>query len=366
MTGNMNPKLEALRFCDLVLSAPDASAEMEGQARQAIARNLSPLADFGVPVEFHRIWFPAPAHLALCNPSITYDATRRRFRVAVRAVNFGFTESGAYYFRSSGGFQTVNYLADLDEHLELTRVQTLSDDHYRHPPPASYPVTGIEDLRIFHFRDEWWAVGSNPNFDHRPTMQVVLVRLRNGELTDRRALTSDQNLRMEKNWMPALHPQTGHLHLIYSCSPTVVLRYRHKQASVRPAFIHDAPLLARGLRGGSQVIPFDSGYLCLVHDVVVKDGERMRTYFHRWLWFTPTWQIGKLSAPFFLRHSGVEFVAGLTQVGKMLLVSFGVNDAEAWLARMPVDHVRALLKAPRTPRDANRRLLDLQQQHASP
>lgn len=362
----MNPKLEALRFCDLVLSAPDAPAELERQARLAIARNLSPLADFGVPVEFHRIWFPAPAHLALCNPSIAYDATRRRFRVIVRAINFGFTESGEYFFRTSGGFQTVNYLADLDMHLGLTRVQPLSDDHYRRPPPASYPVTGIEDLRLIRFRDQWWAVGSNPNVDHRPTMQVVLVRIRNGQLTDRRALTSNQNMRMEKNWMPAVHPITGHLHLVYRCSPTTVLRYRHSQATVRPAFVHDGPLLARGLRGGSQVIPFDGGYLCLVHDVIVPDGEHRRTYLHRWLWFTPTWRIGKLSAPFFFRRHGVEFVAGLTQVGKTLLVSFGVDDAEAWLARLPVDHVRALLHEPVSSQVANRRWRDLQQLHTGP
>lgn len=362
----MNPKLEALRFCDLVLSAPDASVEVERQARLAMARNLCSLADFGVPVEFHRIWFPVDAHLALCNPSIAYDAARRRFRVVVRAVNYGFTDSGAYFFRSSGGFQTVNYLADLDEHLELTRVQPLSDDQFRLPPPASYPVTGIEDLRLIRFRSQWWAVASSPNLDHRPTMQCVLVRLKDGKLTSRRSLTSNQNTRMEKNWMPAVHPRTGHLHLVYSCSPTVVLRYRHNQATVDPVFIREAPPLARGLRGGSQAIPFDGGYLCLVHDVSVEDGENTRIYFHRWLWFTATWQIGKLSPPFFLRHYGVEFVAGLTKVGKTLLVSFGVNDAEAWLARIPVAHVRALLQEPLTPGNARRHLHKLQWQYAWP
>ena len=356
----MNAKLEALNACDLVLSAPDISPATERAARLAIIDNLSPLADHGVPVAFHRIAFPVPEHLALCNPSIIHDDPRSCFRVVVRATNYRFTESGAYAFRSPGGFQSFNYLAVLDERLELRRVQPISDDRYRLSPPASYPVTGLEDLRLIRFRDQWWAVSSNPNVDDRPITQPVLVRIRNGELTKRRLLTSRNNTRMEKNWMPAVDPRTGHLHLVYSCSPTVVLRYHHKSATVEPARIHAAPLLARGLRGGSQVIPFDGGYLCLVHDFTVRDGEIKRTYFHRWLWFTRTWKVGKLSSPFYLRHHGVEFVAGLTRVRESFLISFGVNDAEAWLARVPVEHVRAMLKEPLSPGEARRQLKRVQ------
>jgi predicted GH43/DUF377 family glycosyl hydrolase len=51
-----------------------------------------------------------------------------------------------------------------------------------------------------------------------------------------------------------------------------------------------------------------------------------------------------VSRPFAFRETqAIEFAAGLAQLGDNLYATFGVRDAEAWMARMDVDDVWRLL-----------------------
>jgi len=54
----------------------------------------------------------------------------------------------------------------------------------------------------------------------------------------------------------------------------------------------------------------------------------------------------RLSRPFFFDTKGVEFAAGLAwhPDGERLLISYGVNDTEAWIASVSACDVRGVLE----------------------
>ncbi len=161
--------------------------------------------------------------------------------------------------------------------------------------------------------------------------------------------------RHEKNWMPVAGTGEDGLRLVYSCFPTVVLRYDEAAGAVVPEVSRSAPLIAREFSGGTQVIRFDDGYLCLVHESVTLDDDSP-AYTHRWVWFDHHWQLAKLSSPFVFQKRGVEFAAGLAQRGDDLVISYGRWDREAFLATVRVEEVRALLNPPLDPGQLEREL----------
>ena len=55
--------------------------------------------------------------------------------------------------------------------------------------------------------------------------------------------------------------------------------------------------------------------------------------------------VSRVSRPFFFNKKGIEFAAGLAwhPDGTRLLISYGVDEAEAWIATVIADEVRAVL-----------------------
>jgi predicted GH43/DUF377 family glycosyl hydrolase len=140
-------------------------------------------------------------------------------------------------------------------------------------------------------------------------------------------------------------PITGRREWLYHCSHqgrTCLVRENGDDWTVTAHA--EAPLVARGFRGGSQLVehPWAPGlWLAIVHEVAVSNGRRV--YEHRFVMFDESqdWKIVRVSPSFAFRESRtIEFCAGLAVSGKYQLVaSFGVRDAEAWLAYMPIADV---------------------------
>ena len=156
-------------------------------------------------------------------------------------------------------------------------------------------------------------------------------------LTAWRTLSKVERRRREKNWTPVLGG--GELRFIYTFDPAVLMdRDGHETATRIPEFAADH------FRGGSQAIPFDNGYLCVIHEMVLI--ENKRTYIHRFVQTDRDGVLISCSRPFYFLAKGIEFAAGLARrpQGNRLLVSFGFEDKEAWLAEFDEEDVRRTLR----------------------
>jgi hypothetical protein len=187
----------------------------------------------------------------------------------------------------------------------------------------------------------WYALATAQDRNPDRVYRMCLLTLDGDAFRDARVLGDGESPVHEKNWAPLVANDT--LSLVYSASPTIVLRCDPESGAVGEQARQEAPAIARSWRGGSQAIPFGDGFLMLVHEAIPFDVP-WRAYRHRWVLLDAKHRISQCTPQFVFLYRGVEFAAGLARRGDELIASFGVNDREAYLAVTKSDEVRRLLQ----------------------
>ncbi len=287
---------------------------------------------------------------SLFNPSITPHPDGG-FALIVRSSNYTIAEDGSYLFHGDdedGIIRTVNHVVRVAENLELSPIGRLPVQPAG-PTTRMSRVIGCEDIRLVSLGTQWRALATVRDRNQYERCDIAVLSL--DDLTDSENVTLDvvpspDPARHEKNWMPFV--VDGELRILYLCSPTVV-GHLDDNARLVVDSQTEGPPAATNFRGGSQGVPFDGGFLFLVHEVTFAGGTRV--YGHRFIHLTSvilrgatTWTMSAMSQPFHFLEVGIEFAAGLAADGDALIASFGVNDAQAWLVRFSQAEVAELLK----------------------
>ena len=259
----------------------------------------------------------------------------------VRCVNFTVESTGRYVI-PGGNAVTRNFWGPVSEDLEIGRtIEILPADDY--PGPRFEPVQGLEDLRLFRRNGSWCCSGTVRDFTENGLAQIITGELcDNGGTTivsDWRVLDIGGPPRHEKNWMPIV--AGGEAAFIYSCGPT-----RSWDANAQTIVMDEPPIACENWRGSSQAIPFNGGWLCVVHESSPMPGPGELSYQHRFAWFDEAFLLRKHSRRFYFMHRGLEFCPGLCwhPDDKKLVLSYGTaRDSEAWLATVSAEEVTSLL-----------------------
>jgi tetratricopeptide (TPR) repeat protein len=330
--------------CERVLSVAGVPARIEEQTRRNAVFYAPLLAETAPSATHVPIDIPVPDGWFRFNPSIAADPEGDGLHLIVRSSNYSMTRQLRYTIHDdSGVIRTTNYFLALSPDLAIRDVQPIDDAAFRIEPPP-FPVTGFEDCRLIRHRGSWWVSATVRDRDANGVCRIALLRLEDATAVELHLL-SDGLSRHEKNWMPAPDASQDVLRFVYSCHPTVITRYDDAAGSAVPEVIQPGPLVARRFSGGSQAVPFDGGWLCLVHEAANFD-DGGRVYTHRWVWFDAEWRLSRLSLPFLLQERGIEFAGGLAHRGDDLVVSYGVWDRDAFLATVPIAEVLPLLAPP--------------------
>jgi len=228
---------------------------------------------------------------------------------------------------------------NLGEHFSTTAaVEVLEPKDM--PPPQHLDYLGFEDPRPFLWRGDLWCICCVCQLNPEGYSQIVLARIdrnnRNCVFTNWRVLTSGMPLRWEKNWVPQVIGDE--LRFIYSIDPTRII----SEAGV---VVHQeaADIAAENFKGGSQAIPFDGGWLMVVHEWEWVNGKR--DYLHRLVWLDNNNRLIRLSRRFYFKRISGEFASGLAWHvrGKRLVISFAVDEQEPYLAVVDASDIRAAL-----------------------
>lgn len=376
--GNRKAGMEA---CERLLSRPGLPWEIEQHTRMNQTWYLEPLAATGsgsfteppyrnstqISLWHQEGW-------SLFNPSIAANPAGE-LRMIVRSSNYTIADSGQYVILNTDGIiRTTNYLCKVEPRDD--RSWWVHD-----PLPVKidtwgkYEVQGIEDCRLYA-DDRWFGTGgwtvSGTVRDRHPDgiceiMEAPLTFFDADEqleewgeelddeedcwLSIDRSIVSD-NRRHEKNWMPfADGITTRQFRWLYSSGPTIV--FTPGESGVRDHWTYDpGPWVARSFRGGSQMVPLDHGhYLGVVHESVDFPPGTVprRVYQHRFIELSddyPSPYLTRISEPFSFHGRGIEFAAGMVLLGEDLVISYGVNDATAWLLRLPLEQALGMMKEP--------------------
>jgi tetratricopeptide (TPR) repeat protein len=264
-----------------------------------------------------------------CNPSLL--RVEDTLHCVVRGVNYKIRPDGSYDY--PGVVHTQNWYVQFDKNMKLKRPPVMLQNVAPEPNSA---IQGFEDIRIGSV-DSFSVTGLAVRVDddrHCPTIYRVVWGNTTGSVWNCQKLSSSSH--PEKNWLPFDNGQK----ILYGMSPMKIL-----SETGATIFTQEVGLDLTDLRGGAPPIRFDGGWLWVVHQFSIIAGQTKRVYLHRFC-FTDSTMKGplRISRPFFFRNRNIEFCAGLAQgFDDNLLLSFGFNDNEAWLAEVTPDTIRKML-----------------------
>jgi len=254
------------------------------------------------------------------NPSICQH--RGELWCVVRAVNY--TMKGREYVVHDpyGVVRTENYLGRL-----LPSGEFVDPRNMRDLDPAlrqESQIVGYEDVRLVSIKDKLTA--SATVCDRDPKGRRLIARLHLSKKGDvLRADVQPSNQRCEKNWMPL--SVGGEFTWIYSLDPTAIL----------PGPLRRCPFALEHLRGGAA-IAFGGGYLCVIHEVIDAPPEG-RVYLHRFVRLDKRFNVTEVSPSWVFAHHGIEFATGMARDKGEIVLSYGVEDREAWVVRIDVKEI---------------------------
>lgn len=329
---------EATLELQLRRDVPDA---VRGLARRN-GMFYAPSADalFG-PVTRVPLALPMEEPYAPMNPSVMLDGDD--LVAVIRGVNYRLGDPERSWPRLPA-IRTRNHLARLErdgtvrEAREIVAAPAI-------PPASPSLVEGFEDLRLFRWRGRLHA--SATVRDRNPAMRCEIALLAlddDARIVELALLHGYRDDLHQKNWMPAVDGDD--LLFVYLCDPTTVLRYDPAERRVAVHREHAPPVALEHLRGGSQLVRFDGGWLALTHEVAMIDAAHRR-YLHRFVAFDRELRVRAITEPFRFADEPIEFAAGLAfdAAGGVLLASYGVQDCRAMMATIDADAVRRSLVA---------------------
>lgn len=331
-----------MQSCERLFTGREFSSHARGWAMRNSVW-YAPMLDekFG-NVRFKRIEIEKDTNWSLFNPSIcTHNG---KIYVIQRVANYVITPEGYYIIQDEGVVKTKNFLVEMSESLEV-----ISSREIKYPTSFDTPlcgrILGLEDCRVFVWNDQLWVSATSLQLNAEGVCEIHIARIEDvgGSLsfTDVQKITpADVPFQHEKNWMPFV--KDGNLFWIYRSDPTRVI-----DRTGRTVRLSTPGICAETFSGGSQLVWTPRGWLALIHHSV--DGVlRKRAYLHRFVLFDENLNLAAYSPPFFFRHKGVEFVCGLALLdGDRLVVGFGVDDSESWLAELSFSTVmKGLVSAP--------------------
>jgi glycosyltransferase involved in cell wall biosynthesis len=283
---------------------------------------------------------PMPGEYVPMNPSVWRDGDE--LHAIVRGVNYRLGDPERSY--KLPVIRTHNVMARLDASRAIVESRPLVEVPGL-PPALDTRIRGYEDCRLFRLRGRWHATATVRDRDPSTRCQIALLAIDDDwRIASLRVLRGYGDLVDQKNWMPAV--DGDELSMVYLCDPTTVLGVDVARGYVKPRSERTPSLALDHQRGGTQLVAFDDGWLCLTHEVIALGGWR-RQYLHRFLRFDRAFRIVALTEPFRLGDHEVEFAAGLAWDPRddALDVSYGVADRRAFVATFDAPSVRRALAA---------------------
>jgi glycosyltransferase involved in cell wall biosynthesis len=272
-----------------------------------------------------QISFDPPNGWHPMNPSICWHDGE--LWCVVRTVNYSMSGRKYTIHDADGIVRTENYLGLLTPDAKLVDAQPMRD--LDPAPRKESRIVGYEDVRLVSIDGDGGSVltagATVCDRAHNRRLMGWLHLNDDGDVVQVDVQPSQQM--HEKNWMPL--SVGGKFTWIYSLDPTAVL----------PGPLRSCPLALEHLRGGAA-INFKDGYLCVTHEVIETNEGRL--YLHRFVRLDERFNVTAVSPAWVFDHHGIEFCAGMVQDDTHLVLSYGIEDREAWITQVDVAEVEAM------------------------
>jgi predicted GH43/DUF377 family glycosyl hydrolase len=243
---------------------------------------------------------------------------------------------------------TKNFLCELDEKMNI--VKSTKVDTSKLDVKPIWEFIGLEDARVVRWDGKLYLCGvrrdTTTNGVGRMELSEIEVSIDSVKEISRVRIDAPapNTSYCEKNWMPVLDKP---YHFIKWTNPTEVVKADPVTGACETVVLQELNADYSGnIRGGSQVIPWEDGYLCLNHITYLFKSELQRKnarYRHVFTKFNKDFKIQKVSKEFSFMEGEIEFACGMAQLNDDLLITFGFQDNASFLLRTPKTIVESLL-----------------------
>lgn len=234
---------------------------------------------------------------------------------------------------------TDNFLCTLKPNLMVDEYQKV--DMKLDKPPL-WEFVGLEDARIVKWEGKVYLCGVRRDTTTNGQGRMELSEIENGvEISRARIPALNDMSYCEKNWMPILDKP---YHFMAWSSPVTVARY--DVAKKETFVVHQGKEENVNYRGGSQLVPWKSGYIAVVHETnfwLDETGKKNAVYTHTFLFWDKDWNLIKKSPSFNFMGANIEFACGMCKHENNFLVTFGFQDNAAFLLKVPQSYMESFL-----------------------
>lgn len=280
------------------------------------------------------------------NPSIAKNPAGD-IAMVVRASNYLLGPTQRYNTLTTG-VDVMNrvFFAELDNELQITEMYELE------VVGELTFIRGVEDGRLFWRDDSWYMTGIILEKEHTRFARVGLFKI---DLEKRQARfiekydSEEFGKKPEKNWGMVANSEVKEFDFIYG--PNVI--YKNGKTKKLPKS-KDYPKL----RGNTQLIPWEDGYLAVNHYMRMISDRKMyfnpvtfesqwmefRHYAHVFVKYDKSGRIVAMSDEFVFNVPGIEFAAGIIEHDGKIVVTYGHDDAEGWMVTLDTETVRTMLQ----------------------
>lgn len=286
---------------------------------------------------------------SLTNPSVM--VLDGKIIVNIRNVNYTLYHSELNRFEHMWGplsyihpendmrLRTTNYIVELDENLDTVyyaKIDTSQFDTYE----PQWEFVGLEDVRLIQWENKVYGVGVRRDLDTKGTGRMELSSLEfNG--TEVKEVSRyripgppPDNEYCMKNCTPI---EGKPFHLLKWSNPTALMKFNPNGQPTEVFETTPYTPMKNDMRGGSQVIEWNGGYLTLVHETELyksEQGNKNATYRHRFIYWDKDFKNQRFSKLFSFLNMKIEFCCGLAKYNDDFLFTFGAQDNAAYILQV--------------------------------
>jgi len=297
---------------------------------------------------------------ALCNPTVLIH--NNQILVNLRHLNYALYHAEQNRHEHIWGplaylnpenditLRTTNYICQLNDDLSMRKY--LKVDTSRFDVTPLWEFIGLEDCRLMYWKEKLFLCGvrRDTTTHGEGRMELSEIALTDNSATEiartRMPTPGKNDSYCEKNWMPVIDQP---YHWVKWTNPTEVVKFDPtNKTTITTKLGNFQSYLQKDLRGGSQVIPFDDGYLALTHETDLYKSERGlkdATYRHRFVYWDKNFNPVKFSRVFSFMGAKIEFCCGMAEYNNNLLITFGFQDTSAFIIDVPRNFIYDFINA---------------------
>lgn len=287
---------------------------------------------------------------SLTNPSVL--VVNDKILVNIRNVNYTLYHSELSKFEHLWGplsyihpendmhLRTVNYIAELDDNLDniwYSKVDTSNFDTYK----PQWDFVGLEDVRLIEWGGKIYGIGVRRDLDSKGTGRMELSEFQ---------FLQNQVKEISRYRIPGPPPDDEYcmknctpiegmpFHLLKWTNVTALMKFDPTGNNDTEVFVTTDYVPGYGdMRGGSQVIKYNGGYITIIHETNLynsEQGKKDATYRHRFVTWDKDFKNQKFSKLFSFLNAKIEFCCGLADYKDSFLITFGLTDNTAYILKV--------------------------------